>query len=142
MKNTQIIAENIKIQAPKQNVTIKKLLEDCSLGPNTVYKIASGNDVTTQTIYKIADYLNCSVDYLLGRENNANNSTGVEVDHEQQYDETTMQAAEMFSNMNIINKTKVLNFMIELSEAEKSRLFLAEKVRIITVNSVLYGLFT
>ena len=58
MKNTQIIAENIKIQVQKQHTTIKKLLKDCSLGPNTVSKIASGADVTTQTIYKIADYLN------------------------------------------------------------------------------------
>ncbi|MBO5103939.1 MAG: helix-turn-helix transcriptional regulator [Ruminococcus sp.] len=67
MENTQIIAENIKLQIKKKNITIKKMLEECSLGVNTVSKMASGTDVTTRTLYKIADYLDCSVDYLLGR---------------------------------------------------------------------------
>ena len=70
MQNTQIIAENIKLQTKKKNITVKKMLQDCSLGVNTVSKIAAGTDVTTRTLYKIADYLGCSVDYLLGRTEN------------------------------------------------------------------------
>lgn len=70
MQNTQIIAENIKLQTKQKNITVKKMLQDCSLGVNTVSKIASGTDITTRTLYKIADYLGCSVDYLLGRTDN------------------------------------------------------------------------
>ncbi len=115
MKNTQIIAENIKIQVQKQHTTIKKLLKDCSLGPNTVSKIASGADVTTQTIYKIADYLNCSVDYLLGREENDTTNI-MESNHEKQYDETANQVLEAFSKLSFSDKVKVMNLIEELSE--------------------------
>lgn len=34
---------------------------------NTLGKMSKGNDVTTQTLIKIADYLNVSIDFLLGR---------------------------------------------------------------------------
>lgn len=73
MYNSQEIADNIKIQAKAQNIPVKKLLEQCELGKNTVGKIANGTDVGIATLCKIADYLDCSVDYLLGRtqKNNA-----------------------------------------------------------------------
>ena len=45
------------------------MLSSCGLGKNTVAKISSGTDILTLNFAKIADYLNCSVDYLLGREN-------------------------------------------------------------------------
>ena len=74
----------------------------------------------------IADYFNTSIDYLLDREkkdttihtgdntgNNNNSSINIASNN---LDETTMQVAEMFSNMNIKNKAKVLSFMIELNE--------------------------
>ncbi len=71
MINSQITAKRIKEKAKEKGVTIKKLLEDCELGVNTVGKMAKGTDVTAQTLCKIADYLNVSVDYLLGREENS-----------------------------------------------------------------------
>ena len=73
MLNQQIAAERIKDQAKKQGITVKKLLTDCDIGVNTVGKMARGMDVNSQTLVKIADHLNVSVDYLLGREvkNNA-----------------------------------------------------------------------
>ena len=74
----------------------------------------------------IADYFDTSIDFLIDREkndttlhtgnnagNNNNSSINIASNH---LDETTMQVAEMFSNMNIKNKAKVLSFMIELSE--------------------------
>lgn len=73
----------------------------------------------------IADYFNTSVDYLLDREkkdttiqtgdNTGDNNSSINI-NSNNLDETTMQVAEMFSNMNIKNKAKVLSFMIELSE--------------------------
>ena len=37
---------------------------------NTVNKISRGTDILTLNFAKIADYLDCSVDYLLGRTDN------------------------------------------------------------------------
>lgn len=72
MKNTQIVAERIKIQAKRKGVSVKKMLENCELGVNTVIKMANGTDIVSQNLLKIANYLDCSVDYLLGRTDNPN----------------------------------------------------------------------
>lgn len=67
MQGTQITAERIKLQAKEKGVSAKKVLEICELGPNTITKMANGSDIVSQSLRKIADYLDCSVDYLLGR---------------------------------------------------------------------------
>jgi len=67
MENTQIIAERIKIQAKVKGMSVKKLLENCGLGVNTVNKMANGTDIVSQNLLKIAEALECSVDYLCGR---------------------------------------------------------------------------
>lgn len=46
---------------------MREVLVDCGLGINTVSKISNGTDILTLNFAKIADYLDCSVDYLLGR---------------------------------------------------------------------------
>jgi DNA-binding Xre family transcriptional regulator len=46
------------------------MLLNCELGKNTVAKMSNGTDILTQNFAKIADYLDCSVDYLLGRTDN------------------------------------------------------------------------
>lgn len=69
MEDTQLIADRIKAQAKNQSQTIKNVLENCQLNKNFVNSIASGKDVGYQSIVAIADYLGCSVDYLLGRDN-------------------------------------------------------------------------
>ncbi len=69
MEDTQLIADRIKIQAKNQSQTMKNVLENCQLNKNLVNSIANGKDVGYQSIVAIADYLGCSVDYLLGREN-------------------------------------------------------------------------
>ncbi len=68
MYNSQLLSDNIKLCTKNNGINVKTLLSDCELGKNTVGKIANGTDIGIQTIVKIADYLNVSVDYLLGRE--------------------------------------------------------------------------
>lgn len=67
MYNSQEIANRIKQAAKQKNVPIGEMLSNCGLGLNTVSKIAKGADVLTLNFSKIADYLDVSVDYLLGR---------------------------------------------------------------------------
>lgn len=77
MENTQIIAERIKEEARRQDVKVKDLLAQCQIDRNLVNKLANGRDTGTQNICKIADFLDCSTDYLLGLSNDPvkNNST-------------------------------------------------------------------
>lgn len=68
--NSSDIANRIKLQAKKKNIKIKDLLTVCELGINTVSKMSNGTDIYSKNLAKIADSLECSVDYLLGRTDN------------------------------------------------------------------------
>ncbi|MCI9418193.1 MAG: helix-turn-helix transcriptional regulator [Eubacterium sp.] len=71
MHNSQEVAITIKDFAKSKNVTIGKMLSDCNLSKNTLSSMQSGGYLPrTETLTRIADYLDCSVDYLLGRTDN------------------------------------------------------------------------
>lgn len=72
MYNSQKIANRIRSTAKQQGKSLGEVLSNCELGKNTVSKIEKGNDILTLNFAKIADYLDCSVDYLLGRSDNPN----------------------------------------------------------------------
>lgn len=70
MYDSQEIANRIKSRAKAQGFSVSNVLSACELGKNTVAKIGQGTDILTLNFAKIADYLDCSVDYLLGRTDN------------------------------------------------------------------------
>ncbi len=72
MYNTQEIASRIKLQAKLQKISTGSLLSNCDLGVNTISEFAKGKQISCISLAKIADYLDCSVDYLLGRTDNPN----------------------------------------------------------------------
>ena len=67
---TQQIAKRIKKQAKSQSVSLRQMYSFLGLQRGTVALIADGDRLPYQDIFKIATYLDCSVDYLLGRTNN------------------------------------------------------------------------
>lgn len=67
MYNTQEIAFRIKRRAREINVPMKDLLSDCGLNVNTVSQFAKGQQMSCISLALIADRLDCSVDWLLGR---------------------------------------------------------------------------
>ena len=67
MVNPQLVSDRIKQRAKDLNVPLGKMLSDLNLGVNTVSQMATGKGVSYLIIESIADYLNCSVDYLLGK---------------------------------------------------------------------------
>lgn len=69
MYNAQSIVLRIKTVLKKREVSVGRMLLDCGLNKNVLSSMQSrGSIPTVETIVKIADYLNCSVDYLLGRD--------------------------------------------------------------------------
>lgn len=64
---TQEIADRIKMQAKIKGITIKLLLSDCNMGINAISEFSKGKQLSCISLAKIADNLDCSVDYLLGR---------------------------------------------------------------------------
>lgn len=67
MYNTQNIANRIKATAKSKKISIKNMLTDLTLGINTISQFAKGQVISSINLARIADYLECSVDYLLGR---------------------------------------------------------------------------
>lgn len=68
MHNSQEVAITIKSHAKNKKISIGKMLSDCSLSKNTLSSMQSGGYLPrVENLVRIADYLDCSVDYLLGR---------------------------------------------------------------------------
>lgn len=65
------IANRIKLRAKQQGLQLKVVLEECELSKNAISSMLSGGSTPkSENLGKIADALNCSVDYLLGRTDN------------------------------------------------------------------------
>lgn len=66
--NNAIIAEKIKKECMRQNITIKSMLQELNINVNAVQQMQK-NDSTPnyKSIARICDYLNMSVDALLDR---------------------------------------------------------------------------
>lgn len=67
MYNSYETATAIKMLAAHKQITIKQMLEELHLGKNFLVNMAKGKMPVSDNLAKIADYLDCSVDYLLGR---------------------------------------------------------------------------
>ena len=69
MYNSNKVAERIKLTAKNKGISIKKLLEDIGLNKNSIDTMKTCMP-KSDSLAKIADYLECSVDYLMGRVDN------------------------------------------------------------------------
>lgn len=67
MYTSATLAQNIKNRAKEQNVLIRDMLSACDLSINAISQMTDKKGISSFALGRIADYLNCSVDYLLGR---------------------------------------------------------------------------
>lgn len=68
--NSPNVANTIKENAKSKGISLKELLSRCELGSNTFSHMLHGKAIAFDSLAKIADCLNCSVDFLLGRKEN------------------------------------------------------------------------
>lgn len=135
MLNTQITAERIKSQAKCKGISVKKLLESCNLGVNTVTKMSNGTDVVSQNLLKIAEYLNVSTDYLLGRTDNPDinysiktgnitgfnvkGNTSINIGSSKEQDTIKQNFINLFDNLSPENQIEVMYFTKQLTKKEE-----------------------
>ena len=67
---TQEIADRIKSKTKSQKIALKDMLASFVLNINAISEFSKGKQLSCISLAKIADYLDCSVDYLLGRTDN------------------------------------------------------------------------
>ena len=70
MNNAQTVGI-IKLICKSKNIAVSTLLLECNIRKSLMYDMEKRNYTpSAELLEKIADYLDCSVDYLLGRTNN------------------------------------------------------------------------
>lgn len=70
MYDAQALVQRIKSRAKEKNVLIRDMLSACDLSINAISQISNKKGLSSFSLARIADYLDCSVDYLLGRTDN------------------------------------------------------------------------
>ena len=133
MSNAQIAAK-IKQTCKKKNITISQLLEKCEIRKSLIYDLENSDYTpSVATINAIADYLNVSVDYLLGRTgdpnptftNVGNNNKGnqaihgnVTVSQLQETDNRDLQLLQMIQELSPVDYARVILFIEEVKNKE------------------------
>ena len=69
--SSTLVANRIKLLLKKKKISASKMLLDCDMNKNALYTMQSAGYLPRlEAVARIADYLDCSVDYLLGRTDN------------------------------------------------------------------------
>lgn len=114
MQSPQETANRIKTKAKENEISVSKLLTDCDLNKNSLFTMQSGGYYPrVEAIVKMADYLNCSVDYLLGRTDDPN----VEKTSAAAQDEQQRELLALFDKLPESEKMKLIGRLEYMAEA-------------------------
>lgn len=134
MQNSQITTI-IKSRCKEKNISIAQLLLECEITKSFVYDLEKRNtSPSADRLVKIADRLDCSVDYLLGRTDNPNISQNYSNNNisyssniafgeysavenngntEVQDDEMTIELVKAFKSLPFSDKMEIMNLVLE-----------------------------
>lgn len=124
MYNSQETALRIKNIAKSKNISIAELQTKCGLGKNAINQLSDSQEgMKSKNLYAIADYLNVSADYLLGRtENQAINSNNIN----QQYigGNATANIGATDSEMSDADSHELIDMVKQLSIVQRAEIIL------------------
>lgn len=136
MYNSQITSERIKQLAKDKNISLLLLNKQCGLSKDTIKTAGkSENGMKAKNLYMIADYLDVSVDYLLGRTDDPNlkNSNNININgnnsnvisnisnvsiNSKASSEEIAEMAEMMKSLSLVERSKVVLFIEEMKNKE------------------------
>lgn len=105
---SQSVSERIKFLIQNKGYNVKEVLDCCGLNVNTLNK-KSENGLYSFNLAKIADYLDCSVDYLLCRTENPNShkthASDVVINPEEQQ---LKDIIDIYNQLDNVGKAKLL----------------------------------
>lgn len=70
MYNADNLVNRIETMAKSKKIKKTEMLESCGCNRNTLTQLSDKKGLSSFSLARIADYLDCSVDYLLGRTDN------------------------------------------------------------------------
>ena len=139
-----MFTERFRENLQKQNISAYKIAKDTGISQGLMAEYNRGDKIPTiKNLLKIADYLNCSVDYLLGRTDEPSstfnviggNVTGGAVVQGSHHSNVTVSNSErkltdeetellrLFNSLDVKRRIKILNLAFALddeAEAEKN----------------------
>jgi len=120
MYNAQTVIERTQIRIKELGLIQKEVLCECGLSENALKQMTDKKGIGSFSLAKIADILNCSVDYLLGRtdeisvnsgnsintgditgNNNANMNIGTDKSE-------TDELIELFNSLSLVQKAEII----------------------------------
>ncbi len=129
MYTAQITKERIKGLCKIQKISMEQMLSELNLGVNAVRQITDTKGMSSVSLYKIADYLNVSVDYLLGRtdnpeismnnsikigDNSVNNNGDVNISTASNSEIT--EIADMMKGLSLVQRSKIVVMIDEMKK--------------------------
>lgn len=117
MQNSQLVAERIKSRIKELGKSVKVTLSDLGMGINTISELSKGKEISYARLADIAEYLNCSVDYLLGR---VDNPQGI-IKSEPTIDPLDEKILELFAQLTPENKEKFLGRLVQTIAAQDKK---------------------
>lgn len=114
MYYSHILVDRIKLQAKIKNVLVKDMLPACDLNVNALNQITDKKGLSSFSLAKIADYLDCSTDYLLGRTEDAIVHQALPADGDVVKNNQSASLLSIFNNLDPIKQAKLLVYADEL----------------------------
>ena len=109
------VVERIKTQAKIKKKSTTKMLENCDLSKNTLFSMNTrGSWILANNLAVMADYLDCSVDYLLGRTDNPESHKIQEKNTIASNDEQLAAVIDIYEKLDIIGKARLLVAMDDI----------------------------
>lgn len=147
MYNMHKTKDRIKDLCKSKNIKMETLLTDCGLGINAIRQINEKKGMGSYSLARIADYLSCSVDYLLGRTDEPStisnviggNVTGGAVVQGYHNSNVTVNSSErkltdeeiellrQFNSLDVKRRIKLLDYGFALEDESVSKKTSAEK---------------
>lgn len=125
MDNIQI-AKKIKQLCKSKNITVKTLLDDCNIGRGFIYNLEKRQQIPlADKLEIIADYLDVSVDYLLGRTDEPQSTyvrskqdlkDFVRKPQDKYLSEEEAEIIGVYRLLDVRNRTRLLSFVLELED--------------------------
>lgn len=131
MYDSQETSTRIKKEAKEKGIPLLELQELCGLNKNAVAQAGKSQDgMKAKNLYAIAELLECSVDYLLGRTNSptgtyliSNSNTTVNgtqanvINNSKSFDGLTDEFIGVFESLSFDNKVRVMQYVNDIKKA-------------------------
>lgn len=105
MYNAQIVISRIQSLIKEQGLVQKNVLTECGINENTLKRMTDNKGMSSFYLARIADRLNCSVDYLLGR-----------TDNQDDYSAELKEIQRILESLSVREKTELMTLIYDFAD--------------------------